>query len=109
MGKGANNEIVFKFRIVSGIDSGIEFIDVLSPPKNTTKTIRYPGDIDVTDDMCPETARQNILLCQAKIKGQAKEIYRLKQITERQRVKIETMKGLLKKNSIKSTPKSYTR
>lgn len=83
-------------RIVPDAKTVLEEIERLSAKK---RTVRYPGDIDVSVDMSPEKARQNLLLCQSKIKAQAKEIYRLKQKTKRQRDQIKRLKGMVRGNS----------
>lgn len=84
-----------------------DFADILSSSSNLNKRVSYPGDIDGSINMSPNTAHQKILMCQSKIKAQAKEIDRLKHETERQRSRIKSLEeALLQANSIKPPKRS---
>lgn len=84
--------------------NGNDFADILSSSS-------YPNqrDMDISINMSPNAARQNILLCQLKIEAQASEIDRLKRETERQRSIIKHLEALLQENSIKPTERRRSR
>lgn len=79
----------------------IQFVDRWSL-ENSNKGDSCTGDIVVFKDKNPTAVMgQDILL--SKIEAQAKEIDRLKQLTERQSSKIKSLEAVLKEYLIKPT------
>ncbi|KAG4070340.1 hypothetical protein HA402_006482 [Bradysia odoriphaga] len=81
--------------------SHVEFVDLSSEPN---ENVKYPGDINGEIDSMSSYNVTNEML-KSKIEEQAKEIARLKKLTDKQSLEIEILKELLEK-SIKRSIRS---
>lgn len=80
-----NSSTISEVELVVELDQ----LDETFSETNPKKKFKHSGDVSVT--MSDDTACQNRSVCQQKIKAQAEEIARLKQLIERQNSKIKSL------------------